>query len=112
MAKTKKKELSLEEKTAFLATLLPQDVVVKEHWREGANGRYFSSWYFYPVFSGPFAFIQNFLVAEPMLALDSSMSPLTVFSESRKGQAEELVAILEKGIKSKFGINMNTFGVL
>lgn len=112
MPKTKKAEMTLEEKTAFLASLLPDDVVVKEHWKESANERFFSSWYIYPLFKGPFAGFKNFFVTEPMLALDESLSPVTVFSESRKGQAEELINLLEAGIKKKFGIEMHAFGVL
>lgn len=111
MAKTVKPELSVPEKTAFLASLLPNSVTLHENWKEGWQGKYFNGWSIYRHFDGKWAWFKNFFVVEPMIYLDEGLSPATVFDQSEPELVEDIINRLEKGILEKFGKKMNTFGV-
>lgn len=111
MAKTKKPELTLEEKTAFLASLLPKDVVVKEIWKDGAQGKYFSEWRFYPVENRKPGWLFNFFPKDEMFSLDPSLSPINIYYESREGQVLEIAKTLKREILKKFGVEIHAFVV-
>lgn len=100
-----------EAKTEFLRSLLPKGVTLSEHWVEGANGKFFSAWYIYRHYTGAFAWIRNFFVMEPMIAIDAGMSPATVFDESEPELYQRVLDALKKGIKERYNVDMRSMGV-
>lgn len=98
-------------KTAYLKTLLPDGVVLNEHWVSNGEEKFFSAWYIYRHYGGLFGWIRNFFVMEPMIALDNGMSPATVFDNSEPELVQKVLNALSAGVYERYQVEMHTMGV-